>query len=143
MHGFFEHQYLSYKKNHIRTLLEISRADGLVHEKEREMLFRIGRRYGLKDRQIQNLLDEQATGSITIPEQVEDKINTLYDLVLMIYADGVVEEREIQFAEDLASRFALHTGIVRWLLFEVFDRGNPPGEDQWQEYLDLAKQKFC
>jgi hypothetical protein len=48
MIGFFEHQYLSYKKNHIKNLLALSKADGHMHEKEVDMLFKIGKRYGLK-----------------------------------------------------------------------------------------------
>ena len=41
MNGFFEHQYLSYKKNHIKNLLALAKADGFVHAKEQKMLFKI------------------------------------------------------------------------------------------------------
>ncbi len=48
MIGFFEHQYLSYKKNHIKNLLALAKVDGHMHEKEEALLYKIGRRYGLK-----------------------------------------------------------------------------------------------
>jgi len=44
MHGFFEHQYLSYKKSHIKNLLALAKADGHVHAKEQKMLLKIGKR---------------------------------------------------------------------------------------------------
>ena len=56
MMGFFEHQYLSYKKNHIKNLLALAKADGHMHPKEEAFLYKIGERYGLKDRQVK-LLD--------------------------------------------------------------------------------------
>lgn len=40
MIGFFEHQYLSYKKNHIRNLLALAKVDGHMHEKEVALLFK-------------------------------------------------------------------------------------------------------
>jgi len=33
MIGFFEHQLLSYKKNHIKNLLALAKADGFMHDK--------------------------------------------------------------------------------------------------------------
>ena len=58
MKGFFENQYLSYKKNHIKNLLSLAKADGFVHEKEQKMLFKIGKRIGLKDRQVKELMEK-------------------------------------------------------------------------------------
>ena len=45
MIGFFEHQYLSYKKNHIKNLLALAKADGLMHPKEEALLYKIAKRY--------------------------------------------------------------------------------------------------
>ena len=39
MIGFFEHQYLSYKKDHIKNLLALAKADGFMHEKEEKMVY--------------------------------------------------------------------------------------------------------
>jgi uncharacterized tellurite resistance protein B-like protein len=57
MIGFFEHQYLSYKKNHIKNLLALAKVDGHMHETEEALLYKIGKRYGLKDRQVKELVD--------------------------------------------------------------------------------------
>ena len=57
MIGFFENQYLSYKKDHIKSLMALAKADGFVHEKERGVIFKIGKRYGLKERQIKTIME--------------------------------------------------------------------------------------
>ena len=41
--GFFEHQYLRYKKNHIKNLLALAKVDGHMHEKEVALLFKIAK----------------------------------------------------------------------------------------------------
>lgn len=142
MNGFFEHQYLSYKKNHIKNLLALAKADGFVHEKEQKMLFKIGKRYGLKDRQVQELINSDEKYSVNVPDNFNDQMNVLYDLVLMVWADGVVEKKEIDFCEALVKRFGMKKEIVKWLLHEVFEKGTPPPPDEWEELKQEAKEKF-
>ncbi|MEO1098415.1 MAG: TerB family tellurite resistance protein [Bacteroidota bacterium] len=105
MIGFFEHQYLSFKKNHVRNLIALAKADGHLHSTEEEMLYKIGAKYGLKDRQIATLIQSEKEVKLKVPEGHEQKMNQLYDLVIMVYADGVVEESEIAFCEELMEQF--------------------------------------
>lgn len=142
MIGFFEHQYLSYKKNHIKNLLALSRADGHMHQKEEEMLYKIGKRYGLKDRQVAALIDDNEPYEINVPDNFNDKMNVLYDLVLMVYADGIVEKKEIKFCEDVVRKFGMKKEIVKWLIEDVFVIGTPPPHDEWTEMKEIAKSKF-
>lgn len=141
MQGFFEHQYLTYKKNHIKSLLALAKADDHMHEKELQMLFKIGAKYGLKDWQVQNLLDSTEKYELTVPDNFNDRMNLLYDLLLMVYADGVVEKREIEFCEDVAKRFNMKKEIVNWLI-KIFDNGTPPPADEWVEIKREAHERF-
>src|SRR5882672_744439 len=142
MIGFFEHQYLSYKKNHIKNLLALAKADGEVHEKEQKMLLKIGLKYGLKDRQVRSLMDSHEAFEVNVPDNHYDKMNVLYDLMLMVYADGVVEKREIAFCEGVVKKFGMKKEVVRWLLSEVFEKGTPPPPDDWMELAEVAKEKY-
>ncbi|HEY4653347.1 MAG TPA: TerB family tellurite resistance protein [Cyclobacteriaceae bacterium] len=141
MIGFFEHQYLSYKRNHIKNLLALAKADGNIHEKEVQLLFKIGKRYGLKKRQVQELIDSNEKFSIVVPDNHHDKMNVLYDLILMVYADDVIDAHEIGFCEEVVERFGMKKHLVQWLLSE-FDRGTPPPPDEWEAIVEEAKVKF-
>jgi uncharacterized tellurite resistance protein B-like protein len=142
MNGFFEHQYLSYKKNHIKNLLALAKADGFVHEKEQKMLFKIGKRYGLKDRQVEELITSDEKYTVNVPDNFSDQMNVLYDLMLMVWADGVVEKKEIEFCEKLVKKFGMKKEVVKWLLEEVFEKGAPPATDEWDELKKEAREKF-
>ena len=142
MIGFFEHQLLSYKKNHIRSLLALAKADGEVHAKEQKMLFKIGLKYGLKDRQVRSLMDSKEEGEVNVPDNHYDKMNVLYDLMLMVYADGVAEKNEIAFCEGVVKKFGMKKEVVRWLLSEVFEKGTHPRADDWMELVEVAKEKY-
>ena len=142
MKGFFENQYLSYKKNHIKNLLALAKADGFVHEKEQKMLFKIGKRIGLKDRQVKELMDSKEKFSINVPDNFRDQMNVLFDIMQMVWADGVVEKSEIAFCENLVKKFGLKKEIVKWLLQEVFEKGTTPPADEWFDLLKDAERMF-
>lgn len=141
MIGFFEHQYLSYKKNHIKNLLALAKADGHMHEKEVQLLYKIGYGYGLKDWQIQNLIDSTDAFELNIPDNYNDRMNLLYDLILMVFADEVVEKREIEFCEDVAKRFGMKRDVVSWLI-RIFEKGTPPIHEEWEEIKREAQESF-
>ena len=141
MIGFFEHQYLSYKKNHIKNLLALAKIDGHVHQKEEKLLFKIGKRYGLKDRQIRDILDSKEKRKVIVPDNHNDKMNLLYDLLLMIYADDVVDKHEVEFFEEAVKKFGMKKEMVKWLL-GVFKKGTPPPSDEWLEIKAEAQSKY-
>ena len=142
MIGFFEHQYLSFKKNHIKNLLALARADGSMHPKEELLLFKIGRRYGLKDRQIKTIIESGEPYTFTAPENHNDKMNLIYDLLLMIHADDKVVRNEVAFFEDAVSKFGMKKEMVSWLL-QVFEKkGTPPPPDDWEDIKKEASEKF-
>jgi uncharacterized membrane protein YebE (DUF533 family) len=141
MIGFFEHQYLSYKKNHIKNLLALAKADGEMHPKEEALLYKIAKRYGLKDRQVRQLLEADENFKMNVPDNHNDRMNLLYDLILMVYADDVVDKHEIEFCEEAVESFGMKKELVSWLL-EEFDRGTPPPPDEWDEIKREALEKF-
>lgn len=140
MIGFFEHQYLSFKKNHIRNLLALARADGQMHPKEEELLYRIGRRYGLKDRQIRAIVESETPHTLTVPENHDDKMNLIYDLLLMLHADDHVAAHEISFVEDAVGKFGMKKEMVPWLLDFFGKNGIPP--DDWEDIKQEARERF-
>jgi uncharacterized tellurite resistance protein B-like protein len=141
MIGFFEHQYLSYKKNHIKNLLALAKADDHMHEKEIALLFKIGHGYGLKDWQIQNLVDSTEKYELNIPDNYNDRMNLLYDLILMVFADEVIEKREIAFCEDVAKRFGMKKDLVIWLV-QIFEKGAAPTPEEWEEIKAEALENY-
>lgn len=140
MIGFFEHQYLSYKKNHIKNLIALAKADGHMHDDEVKLLYKVGEKYGLKDRQIKELLESKEKYQLNIPKGFDNRMNLLYDVIQMVYADGVVEPNEIAFCEDLVEKFGMKKQTVKWLI-DLFEKGMPASDD-WEDIKEEAREKY-
>jgi len=139
MIGFFEHQYLSFKKRHIRNLVALANSDGHMHDDEKLLIFKLGEKYGLKERQVRMILDSNKENKLYVPEKDEDKMDQLYDLLQMVYADGVVDDNEVEFCKEVVSKFGFKDTLVDKLL-DLFAKGDPAPVDWDDVKIDLIKR---
>lgn len=139
MTTFFEHQRTSYKRNYLRNLICLASADGALSEEERALIMRIGLKRGLKVWQVNELIDAtEPCTEVFLPESMVNRMNMLYDLMQIIYADSIVNQREVDFMVRIVEAFELHPEIVDhlMLLFEA----NPPTAHEWKEFVDFVCQ---
>ena len=138
MKGFFEHQYLSFKKNHLSNLIALARVDDNFADAEIDFIYKLGKKYGLKERHITALLNNQDEIKLVIPEAHETKINQLFDLVGMMLADGVAEPVELEFCEGVANRFGLSKEVIS-ALTTYYRKYAYPQED-WRDFVEETKK---
>jgi len=138
MIGFFEQQYLEFKKRHLRNLVALAMVDGHLHDDEVDLIYLFGNKYGLKDSQIASILDDRDTLKVELPEDPGQQLNQLYDLIMMTYADGVIDEKEVEFCQQLATNMGFNSTIIDQLL-DLFKSGEPEIEEWYlfkQHVLD-------
>ncbi|MCH5245796.1 MAG: TerB family tellurite resistance protein [Muribaculaceae bacterium] len=79
-------------------------ADGVIDVKELEALYKVGeQQYNLTVDEINKAVLNNGT-SFVVPENFDSKIKFLYNLATIAWADGILEESEIQL---------MHKYIVR------------------------------
>jgi len=138
MIGFFEHQYLSFKKKHLRNLVALANADGELHNNERALIYRLGDKYGLKEKQVTKIIESNKEQELYVPERDDEKMNQLFDLLQMVYADGVVDDNEVTFCKDVVEKFGYKEALVDKLI-ELFKTGDPVPADWENVKLQLIQ----
>lgn len=93
-------------KNHFLSLYCLTVADGEVHPKELEMLYQIGREYGISHDDILSVVLEPNDVLVT-PSTLEEKVAYLYDLCRMAWADGKIVDEE----RDLIGKYVIKFGF--------------------------------
>lgn len=107
----------SKKKLQFLDLYCMVMADGIVHPKEMETLYRIGREtYGLSEQEIDLGVKESGTSNV-IPELPEERVAMLYEMALIAWADGELEESE----RNLLRRYATMYGVNDDSIDELVD----------------------
>ena len=104
-------------KSHMRNLIEIAAADGILANEEQKLLEYAALRNNIS---AQELKDIQA-GDITkirfqVPGNEEVKFNQLYDLVHMMTVDKNIHGEELRLCEIFAIKFGYRKEIVREMI---------------------------
>ena len=92
-------------------------ADGIVHPKEMETLYRIGiEHYGLSEEEINEGVKSAGVSSV-IPELPEERISVLYEMAVIAWADGELEDSE----RNMLRRYAPMYGVNEESIDELVD----------------------
>lgn len=110
------------EKMHFLDLYCMVLADGIVHPKELETLYRIGiETYGLTREEI--VRSVVSAGKVrVIPESSKRRLGLLYEMALLAWADGELEESERSFLRRYALLYGVEEDKVDELVEYLLDR---------------------
>lgn len=100
--NYFDHHDRKAGKEHFLHLIQVAKADGVIDKTEMDMLHKMGKRLGLTDPEIDELIDKKDSKTFIPPYSLEDKFHQLYDVVAMALADGIMFTNEIKMFKRLA-----------------------------------------
>lgn len=125
----------------MRNLIALATVDGRLDEGEIALILKIGLARGLKEWQIQTLLDEDHSKfDIFLPDSASNRMNLLYDFMQIIYADGLVSVDEVSFIRVTLEKFNLRTEIADHLI-DLFQYGKPT-QQEWNDFVDYINTVF-
>lgn len=139
MIGFFEYQYLKYKKSHLKNMVALANIDGHVDDTEIKYLHEIGKKYGLKEKQILEILYSDEQYEIEIPEKFYQRVGQLYDIVGMMMADEVIDEKEMDFCEQMCEKMHLDTALIQEMV-KLYKDGGVQDFEEWENFIEWAKK---
>jgi len=91
-------------KSHFLRLYQMAFADDNFDVLELKMLYNFAKERGLSKDQLNEILLNPSQESV-VPESLDEKIEYLYDLALMIWADGIATEDEINTLKKYCLKF--------------------------------------
>lgn len=110
------------KKLQFLDLYSMVMADGIVHPKEMETLYRIGiDDYGLTEEEITNSVKSSGF-SMVIPELPEERIAVLYEMAEIAWADGKLEESERNMLRRYAALYEVKEDSIDELVDILLDK---------------------
>lgn len=88
----------------ISLLINLACEDGKIDEKERELIYTIGRSHGLENNEIDELIDhpDQNLDFDTLDD--EERFECLYNLVHLMKVDGQIFDEEISYCLEMARK---------------------------------------
>jgi hypothetical protein len=136
---FVTHSGKRINKEHFIHLIQVSRIDGKFSQQELEMLHKEGRKFGLTDPEIDQLIESEINHSYNPPYSLKEKFEQLYNVAEMILADDVVTDSEKKILKRFATEAGFNDSIVE-NLFDLLVEGIRKGTDE-EKLFNEFKQK--
>ena len=104
---FISNHGVKVPKIHYLHLIQVARADGKIAPQEMAILRKEGRRFGLTDAEIDDLIRKEKDHQYHPPYSLNEKFEDLYYVAEMMLADDVINDDELR----LLRRFAIEVGF--------------------------------
>ena len=113
----FETKKTKALKSHLANLVAIAKSDGNFSLAEKRLIFDIGVKNGLSTDQVKKIIKSDKPIELKVPDNDSERFDEVYDLVLMMLADGECSEDEmtncIEISEKLGFKRSITGVLVR------------------------------
>ncbi len=119
MFNFFENEQTKRLKNHLMNLSALAKVDGHIDSAEMNYIVAIGIKNGMKAEEVRSLVANAGPVSHHIPDNDSERFDQIYDLVEMMLADGIVDDNEMEFCVEMATKLGFKKAIVGVLVRKI------------------------
>ena len=79
---------------HFASIVKLALADEVITKAEEKLLKRVAKRFHILEDKYNEIIENSKTYPIETPQNYNERIEYLYDLAKMVYADGTASEEE-------------------------------------------------
>ncbi len=138
MISLFGSKKVAQNESHLKNLILMARSDNSIDQSEVEVIIKIGKERGFSEVEIKDFLTSSEKNKLIIPEGDQEKFDQLYDLTLVMMADGIIEEDEMDFVTSFANKLGFRKTSSAFIVTKILE-----GLEQQlnkTDIFDLTKQ---
>ena len=104
----FDSGFRERNKGHFSAIVRVALTDGSVSEQEKKFLDHLAQELEISEDEYQEILENPAKYPVDPPYLYIQRLERLYDLGRMVYADHILGPRQ----KDILTRYALYLGFT-------------------------------
>ena len=97
----FDSGFKKRNQDHFAAIVRVAMSDGVINDMEREFLDRLARRLDITEEKYKEILKDYQSHPINPPTSYDRRLERLYDLARMVWADHVEGEAQINILQRL------------------------------------------
>lgn len=128
---------------HVRNLVALAYADGKFSDEERQYVANVATEVGMTADEMKQIINDPDGIRFIMPENDIEKIEQLYDLILLMMIDGDLNENEMIFCRAMAIKMKIPYQVVDEMVAKVinFITDNFYVEDVVNELAEMMEKK--
>ncbi len=130
-----------HKKNlgHFASIVTLAAADGAISENELALLKRLARKLDVDSSEFEEILETPKRYPINPPNNKFERLERIYDLFKIIYADNQMDELE----EKLVRKYAIGLGFSSEIAISLIEKSKQlfGGKIIYEDYESIINRK--
>lgn len=129
--------------SHVRNLVALAYADGKFSDEERQYVANVATEVGMTADEMKQIINDPDGIRFIMPENDIEKIEQLYDLILLMMIDGDLNENEMIFCRAMAIKMKIPYQVVDEMVAKVinFITDNFYIEDVVNELVEIMEKE--
>ncbi|NHF60614.1 TerB family tellurite resistance protein [Flavobacteriaceae bacterium TP-CH-4] len=114
--NLFDTGFKKRNQDHFAAIVRVAMSDGVITEDERAFLHRLAARLDITEEEYKKILKDYKSHPINPPTSYDLRLERLYDLARMVYADDVLGEKQTAILERLGIGLGFSTGNISYVV---------------------------
>jgi hypothetical protein len=107
--------------SHIRNLIALACADGSLEKVELDLIFQIGIKSGLTQDELKRIFARPDSIGFHPPESYGERIEQLYDMVMVMMVNGELHQNEIALCKLTALKLGFKHIVIDKMVHDTID----------------------
>lgn len=125
--------------DHFSSIVNLAAIDGEINPREEAQLKRIAQKLDINESEYEKILENPHSFPISSPNDVEKRLERIYDLFTLIYSDHEMDAEELA----LIKKYAIGLGFSSEATENIIKRSVQifSGQINFEDYLYLLRKK--
>jgi len=113
---FFDSGFQKRNQDHFAAIVRVAMSDGIITEDEQAFLDRLARKLDISEGDYKEILRDYQSHPVNPPSSYDRRLERLYDLSRMVFADDELGERQTVMLERLCIGLGFSTANVKYVV---------------------------
>ncbi len=122
----FDSGFQKRNKDHFAAIVKVAMSDGVITDEEKAFLDRLARRLDISEEDYKEILKDYSTHPINPPISYDSRLERLYDLSRMVYADSIKGDDQVVLLEKLSIGLGFNADNAKYVVdkaLNLVDKG--------------------
>ncbi|MBO6607712.1 TerB family tellurite resistance protein [Psychroserpens sp.] len=111
----FESGFKKRNENHFAAIVRVAMSDGIINDAEKAFLDRLATRLDITETEYKQILKDYQSHPINPPLSYDSRLERLYDLARMVWADHIEGENQVRLLEKLCIGLGFNPENVKYI----------------------------
>ncbi|MCK8480227.1 TerB family tellurite resistance protein [Psychroserpens algicola] len=137
----FESGFKKRNEDHFAAIVRVAMSDGIINEAEKTFLDRLATRLDITEADYKEILKDYQSHPINPPTSYDSRLERLYDLARMVWADHIEGEDQIRLLEKLCIGLGFNQENVKYITDKALNLVHLEVDlDEFTEKMKLMNQ---